>query len=113
MLPNGFDVYLHDTPAKRLFSENVRTFSHGCIRVERPIELAEYLLRDEPVDADKLLTAIEKGTEQIVLIRHPLDVQFFYLTAWVDEEGVLQFRNDVYNRDKRLDEALRKKPSLR
>jgi murein L,D-transpeptidase YcbB/YkuD len=114
MMPNGFSVYLHDTPAKRLFSENVRTFSHGCIRVERPIELAEYLLRDEPGwTRDKLLTAIEKGTEQIVLIRHPLDVQFFYLTAWVDEEGVLQFRNDVYNRDKRLDEALRKKPSLR
>ena len=114
MLPNKFDVYLHDTPSKRLFSESVRTFSHGCIRIEKPIELAEYLLRDDPGwTREKLLAAIEKGTEQTILIPHPLDVHFLYLTAWVDEEGVLQFRNDVYKRDKQLDEALRKKPSLR
>ena len=113
MLPNKFDVYLHDTPAKRLFSESVRTFSHGCIRIEKPLELAEYVMKDAPGwTQEKLLAAIKKGAEQAILTPHPLDVHFLYLTAWVDEEGVLQFRNDVYKRDKQLDEALRKKPSL-
>jgi L,D-transpeptidase YcbB len=114
MLPNQFDVYLHDTTSKRLFSESVRTFSHGCIRIEKPMELGEYVLREAPGwTREKLLAEINKGTEQTIMIPHPLDVHFLYLTAWVDEEGVLQFRNDVYKRDKQLDEALRKKPSLR
>ena len=114
MLPNQFEVYLHDTPSKRLFSETVRTFSHGCTRIEKPLELAEYLMRGDPDwTRKKLEAAIDKGTEQTVILPRPLDVHFLYLTAWVDEEGVLQFRNDVYKRDKQLDEALRSKPSLR
>ena len=113
MFPNQFDVYLHDTPSKRLFSENVRTFSHGCTRIEKPIELGEYVLRDAPGwTREKLLDSIEEGTEQKVLIPRPLNVHFLYLTAWVDQEGTLQFRNDIYGRDKQLDEALRKKPAL-
>ena len=114
MFPNEYDVYLHDTSAKRLFSENVRTFSHGCTRIEKPLELAEYLFRDDPRWSRKeLVAAIEKGTEQTVMIPHPVNVHFLYLTAWVDESGSVQFRNDVYGRDKSLDDALRKKPSLR
>jgi L,D-transpeptidase YcbB len=113
MLPNRFDVYLHDTPSRRLFSENVRTFSHGCTRVEKPIELAEYVLRHAPGwTREKLLSAIERGAEQKIMIPDPLNVHFLYLTAWVDERGVLQFRNDVYGRDKLLDEALLKKPDI-
>lgn len=113
MLPNRFDVYLHDTPSKRLFSEYVRTFSHGCSRIEKPIELAEYVLRHAPGwTREKLLSEIEKGAEQKVMIPDPLNVHFLYLTAWVDESGVLQFRNDIYGRDKLLDEALLKKPDL-
>ncbi|MFA6054376.1 MAG: L,D-transpeptidase family protein [Thermodesulfovibrionales bacterium] len=113
MLPNRFDVYLHDTPSRRLFSENVRTFSHGCTRVEKPIDLAEYVLRHAPGwTREKLLSAIEKGAEQKVMIPDPLNVHFLYLTAWVDERGLLQFRNDIYGRDKLLDEALLKKPDL-
>jgi L,D-transpeptidase YcbB len=113
MLPNRFDVYLHDTPSRRLFSENVRTFSHGCSRIEKPIELAEYLLRHASGwTREKLLSEIEKGTEQKVMIPDPLNVHFLYLTAWVDETGVLQFRDDIYGRDKLLDEALLKKPAL-
>ncbi len=109
LFPNKFDVYLHDTPAKRLFLENVRTFSHGCIRIEKPVELGEYVLGDDPRwTREKLLAAIDKGTEQNVRIAHPLNVHFLYLTAWVDEGGALQFRNDIYCGDKRLDEALRK-----
>jgi len=113
MLPNRFDVYLHDTPSRRLFSENVRTFSHGCTRVEKPIDLAEYVLRHAPGwTREKLLSAIEKGAEQKVMIPDPLNVHFLYLTAWVDERGLLQFRNDIYGRDKLLDEALLKKPDI-
>ncbi len=113
MLPNRFDVYLHDTPSRRLFSENVRTFSHGCTRVEKPIDLAEYVLQHAPGwTREKLLSAIEKGAEQKVMIPDPLNVHFLYLTAWVDERGLLQFRNDIYGRDKLLDEALLKKPDL-
>jgi len=113
MLPNRFDVYLHDTPSRRLFSENVRTFSHGCTRVEKPIDLADYVLRHAPGwTREKLLSAIEKGAEQKVMIPDPLNVHFLYLTAWVDERGLLQFRNDVYGRDKLLDEALLKKPDI-
>ena len=112
MLPNKFDVYLHDTPARSLFSQDVRTFSHGCTRIEKPVELAEYLLRDAGWTRGKILDSIEEGTERKVPIPHPIDVNFLYLTAWVDQAGTLQFRNDIYGRDRRLDEAIRKKPAL-
>ncbi|MFZ2196162.1 MAG: L,D-transpeptidase family protein [Thermodesulfovibrionales bacterium] len=113
VLPNKFDVYLHDTSSRRLFSESVRTFSHGCTRVEKPVELGEYVLQDDSRwTQEKLLTEIEKGTEQTILLPQPLNVHFVYLTAWVDEDGVLQFRNDIYKRDRQLDEALRKNPSF-
>ncbi len=112
VLPNKFDVYLHDTPSKRHFSESVRTLSHGCIRLEKPVELAVYLLQDDPRwTRENILAAIEKGVEQKVLIPRPLNVHFLYLTAWVDEGGTLQFRNDIYGRDKLLEEALSEKPS--
>ena len=113
LFPNKFDVYLHDTPAKRLFSENVRMFSHGCTRLEKPLELAEYVLRDDPRwTREKLVSAIEEGAEQKVRIPHPVNVHFLYLTAWVDEKGVVEFRDDIYGRDKRLDDALRRNPPL-
>jgi murein L,D-transpeptidase YcbB/YkuD len=113
MLPNKFDVYLHDTPARGLFSANVRAFSHGCTRIEKPLELAEYILRDDPAwTRERLLAAIEEGTEQEVKIPRPLNVHFLYLTAWVDERGILQFRDDIYGRDKLLDEALHGKPAF-
>jgi murein L,D-transpeptidase YcbB/YkuD len=111
VLPNKFGVYLHDTSAKSLFSKDVRTLSHGCTRIEKPIELAEYLLQEDPRwTRENIVAAIQEGTEQKVFIPHPLNVHFLYLTAWVDESGTLQFRNDVYGRDKGLDEALAGKP---
>ncbi|MDP2156646.1 MAG: L,D-transpeptidase family protein [Nitrospirota bacterium] len=113
VLPNKFDVYLHDTSAKRLFREDVRTLSHGCTRVEKPLELAEYLLQGNPRwTRENIVAAIQKGAEQKVSIPRPLNVHFLYLTAWVDEGGTLQFRNDIYGRDKLLEEALSEKPSL-
>jgi murein L,D-transpeptidase YcbB/YkuD len=113
MLPNEFDVYLHDTPSKGLFSRSTRSFSHGCIRIEKPLELAEYLFRDDPGWSQKELSAaIEKGAEQIITIPHPMNVHFLYLTTWVDDKGVVQFRNDTYGRDAGLDEALHRTPSF-
>jgi murein L,D-transpeptidase YcbB/YkuD len=112
MFPNSFDVYLHDTPSKGLFARSIRAFSHGCIRIEKPIELAEYLLGGSPNwSREKILSAVKKGVETEVPIPHPLNVHFIYLTAWVDENDTLQFRNDIYGRDKILDEILGGKPA--
>jgi L,D-transpeptidase YcbB len=114
MFPNEYNVYLHDTSTKNLFSRDVRTFSHGCIRIEKPLELAEYLLRDNPGwSVEKLKTAIETGAEQIVKVPRPLNVNFLYLTAWVDEDNIVQFRNDIYGRDASLDKALQRRPTFK
>ncbi len=107
MFPNRFAVYLHDTPSKGLFSAPVRTFSHGCIRIEKPVELAKYLLREDPDwTHERLLAAIEEGEERTIRLPHPETIHLLYWTAWVEEDGTVQFRDDVYGRDKLLDEKL-------
>ncbi len=109
--PNRFGVYMHDTPARELFFKSVRTFSHGCIRIEKPVDLAEYLLQGDPDwTREKILTAIKEGKEKWIRLPQPESIHVLYLTAWVDEQGVLQFRNDVYGRDERLVRALGKGP---
>jgi murein L,D-transpeptidase YcbB/YkuD len=109
MLPNKYNIYLHDTPSRGLFAENSRAFSHGCIRLYRPIDLAEYLLTgDEDWDRSKIETAIENNKETRIDILYPINVHIVYLTAWVDREGFLQFRSDVYERDENLARALKK-----
>jgi L,D-transpeptidase YcbB len=113
ILPNEFDVYLHDTPSRSLFTKTVRAFSHGCVRVEKPLELAEYVLRDDPQwSGEALRAAIAQGRERLVPLPQPLPIYLLYWTAWVDQDGVLQFRPDIYGRDLRLDEALRQASSL-
>ncbi len=107
LFPNRFDVYLHDTPSRSLFSRTVRSFSHGCIRVEKPVELAEYLLKDNPAwTPQKIAAALAKGREQWVAIPRPLPVHLVYWTAWADAAGTLQLRDDIYGRDKPLLEIL-------
>ncbi|HKI06457.1 MAG TPA: L,D-transpeptidase family protein, partial [Thermoanaerobaculia bacterium] len=107
LFPNRFDVYLHDTPSRSLFSRSQRTFSHGCIRVEKPLELAEYLLKEDPAwTPAKIQKALAKGSESWVKIPNPLPVHLAYWTAWVDDAGVTQFRKDVYGRDKPLLDSL-------
>ena len=107
LFPNRFDVYLHDTPSRSLFSRTVRSFSHGCIRVEKPVELAEYLLKDDPAwTPQKIAAALAKGREQWVSIPRPLPVHLVYWTAWADAAGTLQLRDDIYGRDKPLLEIL-------
>ena len=112
MFPNKFDVYLHDTPARGLFARTVREFSHGCIRIENPIDLAEYVLRGDPRwTRERILATMENSpVNQAVRLPRPIMVHLLYWTAWVDENGTVQFRNDIYGRDKPLEEALRAKP---
>ena len=107
-LPNEYDVYLHDTPAGQLFSAKSRDFSHGCIRVEKPLDLAAYLLRGSSEGTpEHLQQLIDSGENHWIAIHNPVPVHILYWTAWVDPDGTVQFRNDVYGHDQRLDQALR------
>ncbi|MFH1080808.1 MAG: L,D-transpeptidase family protein [Pseudomonadota bacterium] len=111
MFPNKFDIYLHDTPDRHLFKRTRRTFSHGCIRIAKPIDLAEYLLKNENGwDHKKILAEIGKGKRQILKLSHPIDLHILYLTAWTTPQGDVQFRNDVYEGDDVLLRALSEKP---
>jgi murein L,D-transpeptidase YcbB/YkuD len=103
MFPNQFDVYLHDTPADSLFARASRSFSHGCVRVEQPEQLAQYVLRDQPEwTPEKISEAMHAGHEQIVKLKEPIPVYLGYWTARVTPDGILQFRQDVYGIDARL-----------
>jgi murein L,D-transpeptidase YcbB/YkuD len=102
-LPNPFSVYLHDTPARELFTKSMRAFSHGCIRIEKPLELAEYLLRDsQQWTHERLLLAIEQGEQQTVTLPYPVPVYVGYWTAWVDRDQQVYFVRDLYGRDAAL-----------
>jgi murein L,D-transpeptidase YcbB/YkuD len=107
LFPNSYNIYLHDSPQKNLFKEDVRAFSHGCIRLAEPKKLASYLLRNMPSwTPDKIDVAMKKGREQYVTLKDPVPVYIGYLTAWVDREGAINFRKDIYNRDSRLAEMI-------
>lgn len=108
MFPNKYDVYLHDTSNPGLFERSQRTFSHGCIRISKPKELAEYLLGHDPKWTEASIdAAMNSGRERSVPLPEPVPVHMLYWTAWVDEQGVLQFRNDIYQRDRAVVRALR------
>lgn len=103
MFPNKFSIYLHDTPGRYLFSENERGFSSGCIRIEKPIDLAEYLLADqEKWNREKIEEEMTKDKEKIVYLNKPIKIYLQYNTAWVDSLGNLNFREDIYNRDQKI-----------
>jgi len=111
MFPNKFAVYLHDTPSRNMFKRNQRDFSSGCIRVEGPIDLAVYVLRGDPEwTREEVLSVIDSGESRIVWLPEPIPVHVLYWTAWVDREGTLHFRPDVYGRDRPLDRALGEGP---
>lgn len=110
LFPNSHSIYLHDSPAKSLFSETNRAFSHGCIRLAEPKKLAVYLLRnDTSWTGSKIDAAMNAGKEKYVTLKRPLPVFIVYFTAWVSSEtGKLNFRKDIYQRDERLLEMLLK-----
>ncbi len=103
MFPNEYNVYLHDTPADSLFARASRSFSHGCVRVERPDALASYVLKDQPEwTKQKIAAAMQAHEEQVVKLRKGIPVYLGYWTARVAADGAMQFRKDVYGIDQRL-----------
>jgi murein L,D-transpeptidase YcbB/YkuD len=101
LFPNHFNVYLHDTPAGSLFARIERDFSHGCVRLERPLDLAKYVLRDQPEWTDeRIVAAMNRGVEQSVALKQALPIYLVYFTAW-EENGRLETRPDVYGLDRR------------
>jgi murein L,D-transpeptidase YcbB/YkuD len=100
LFPNSYDIYFHDTPAKSLFNQDKRAYSHGCIRLSDPLKMAEYLLRDNSEwPEEKIIEAMNSGNEKFVKVKEPIPVFITYYTAWVDENGLLNFRDDIYKRD--------------
>ncbi|MFN2341162.1 MAG: murein L,D-transpeptidase [Halanaerobium sp.] len=103
MFPNRFNIYLHDTPGKYLFSETERSFSSGCIRIEKPVDLAEYLLSDqEDWNRENIEEEMKNNKEKTVYLNDPIKIYLHYNTAWVDSLGNLNFREDIYNRDQKI-----------
>ena len=98
MFPNRFQVYLHDTPSRTLFAKPTRAFSHGCVRVEKPTELAEYVLRGV-LSRDRLLASIGQRTSRTVVLTEPVPIYFVYRTVWVKDDGAIQFQPDIYGYD--------------
>ncbi len=106
MFPNPYNIYLHDTPSRGLFQRTVRSFSHGCIRVQNPVELGAVLLAADGWTKERLDAAIATGEQRVVSLRKPIPVHLTYLTAWVNKDGSVHFRDDIYGRDKTLAAAL-------
>ena len=106
MFPNQYAVYLHDTPSKSLFQRDYRAFSHGCVRVMDPWAFADALLSHDPGWNAARLKKLVGGPERRVDLPHHIPVHITYFTAWVDDAGNLEVRDDVYGHDKRMAKAL-------
>lgn len=107
LFPNSFDIYFHDTPAKSLFNNDKRAYSHGCIRLSDPEKLANYVLRNQKEwTPEKINEAMNSGQEQFVKVKNSIPVLITYYTAWVDEKGVLNFRDDIYGHDQNLTQKI-------
>jgi murein L,D-transpeptidase YcbB/YkuD len=108
IFPNHFSVYLHDTPADALFKRDARALSHGCVRIEQPITLAEYVLRDQQDwTREKIDAAMHSGEERIVKLKAPIPVHLGYWTAWVTGDRSVAFTDDPYRLDARHAQARR------
>jgi murein L,D-transpeptidase YcbB/YkuD len=106
-MPNPMDIYLHSTPSRELFRRSRRDLSHGCIRVESPAALAQFVLGDQPQwDADSIQEAMQPGPTRRVSLSRPVPVVIFYATAIVDHDGTAHFDPDIYRRDPLLEKAL-------
>ena len=102
IFPNNFNVYLHDTPTESLFNKEKRTFSHGCIRIEKPVALAEYMLQDKAQwTPERIRAAMTSRREQAVKVKRPIAVHIGYWTAWVEEDGSVTYFDDPYELDRR------------
>lgn len=110
IFPNNDNIYLHHTPTPSLFSRERRDFSHGCIRVQEPVELAQFVLLDEPEwTEERIREAMAQGKSETISLFKPLPVVIAYLTAIARKDGQVYFFPDIYDHDRLLDEALRQR----
>lgn len=103
LFPNKFKVYMHDTPGKKLFNQSERAFSHGCIRVEKPLKFAEKLLS---LKSSKIDSMLKSGETHRIKLRRPVPVHLTYFTVWVDRRGKASFHKDIYKRDRLVSNIL-------
>jgi len=108
VFPNAHDVYLHGTPVQQLFAQSRRAFSHGCIRVADPVALAAYVLRNTPGDwnSEKITAAMQQSQSVRVTLAQPQKVMILYGTALATEAGPVDFFDDIYGNDLRLEKLL-------
>jgi murein L,D-transpeptidase YcbB/YkuD len=107
IFPNRYDIYMHDTPATQFFAKSRRDFSHGCIRLEKPAELAAWVLRDNPGwDAERIRAAMNGSATQQVNLTHPIPILIVYVTVVVLEDGLVHFYDDIYRHDGALGRVL-------
>jgi murein L,D-transpeptidase YcbB/YkuD len=107
LFPNSYNVYMHDTPAPEFFAKSRRDFSHGCIRLEKPADLAAWVLRDNPGwTPERIRAAMNGSTTQQVNLAHPIPVLIVYATVIVLEDGVVHFYDDIYGHDESLEKVL-------
>ncbi len=101
LFPNKYSVYIHDTPSKKLFFQNTRAFSHGCMRIQKPREMLKTLsLFNDNIDVEDLMALLKTKHKKTVSLKHKIPVDIVYLTAFVDDYGNLNFRKDIYGYDK-------------
>jgi murein L,D-transpeptidase YcbB/YkuD len=109
IFPNNYNVYMHDTPEQVFFSKSRRDFSHGCIRLEKPADLAVWVLRDNSGwNMDRVRAAMNGDTTQQVNLAHPIPVLIVYATVIVTEDGIVHFYDDIYGHDAALEKVLEK-----
>jgi murein L,D-transpeptidase YcbB/YkuD len=107
VFPNSHDIYLHDTPSRSLFARERRDFSHGCIRVQDPKALAQFLLRDQPEwTREEIEKAMGAGSAKRVNLKVPVPIYILYATAVSRPDGAVLFYDDLYGQDQELDRAL-------
>lgn len=107
IFPNNYDIYFHDSPEQELFAKSRRDFSHGCIRLERPADLAVWVLRNNPGwNMDRVRAAMNGTTTQQVNLAHPIPVLIVYATVIVTEDGLVHFYDDIYGHDAALEKVL-------
>ena len=108
IFPNNYSVYMHDTPARALFQRSSRAFSHGCIRLEKPVKLADFLMSDFEIDwsKERFHEIIDSGKRTIISLPEPLPVHITYQTAKSNQDGTTFFHTDIYDRDRKLEQIL-------
>ena len=107
LFPNNYNIYFHDTPNRNLFSQSSRSFSHGCIRIAEPKKMAAYLLRQDSIWNDRAIdSAMHLKKEKWVALKKAVPVFIVYFTAWVDKNGELNFRKDIYKHDEKMAKKL-------